>query len=57
MENSKKNTLCQNKTQHKSIVLISTLKYINIKYQKYIRTTYYIVLMKTLKGMVKLSLS
>ncbi|PRR29404.1 plasmid maintenance protein, partial [Borreliella burgdorferi] len=35
MENSKKNTLCQNKTQHKSIVLISTLEYINKTHNKY----------------------
>ncbi|WP_236841503.1 plasmid maintenance protein, partial [Borreliella garinii] len=30
-----KKTPCYNKLQHKLIVLISTLKYINTKYQKY----------------------
>ncbi|WP_418885138.1 plasmid maintenance protein [Borreliella carolinensis] len=31
----RKNTPCQNKLQHKLIVFISTLKYINSKYKKY----------------------
>ncbi len=32
---NRKNTPCQNKLQHKLIVFISTLKYINSKYKKY----------------------
>ncbi|WP_420025141.1 plasmid maintenance protein (plasmid) [Borreliella yangtzensis] len=33
--NNKKNTFSKNKLQHKLIVLISTLKYVNITYKKY----------------------
>ncbi|ACJ73478.1 ORF-A (plasmid) [Borreliella afzelii ACA-1] len=35
ISNNKKRTNCYNKHQHKLIVLISTLKYINTKYKKY----------------------
>ncbi|WP_418905025.1 plasmid maintenance protein [Borreliella lusitaniae] len=45
----KKNTNCYNKLQHKLIVLISTLKYINSKYQKYTQSNILYYLNKNLK--------
>ncbi len=51
-----KNAPCFNKLQHKLVVLISTLDYINKKYKKYTQKTYSITLMKISKEIVKLPL-
>ncbi|WP_234928190.1 plasmid maintenance protein, partial [Borreliella valaisiana] len=46
---NKKSPNCKNKHQHKLIVLISTLKYINSKYQKYTQSNILYYFNKNLK--------
>ncbi|WP_210360912.1 plasmid maintenance protein [Borreliella garinii] len=49
LSNNTKSTSCHNKLQHKLIVLISTIKYVNSKYQKYTQKTIFYYFNENLK--------